>query len=87
MFPKTVTVAWTDPNPAGSVTEYVIKRNGQTVTTQAAPSSSFSESVPSAGTYQYDVIAKNAQDTADPASGALILLAPVSSLTVTVSAP
>ena len=85
-FPKTVSVSWSDPNPAGSVTDYIVKRNGQTVTTLPVPATSFTEQVAGPGTYQYDVIAKNAQDQADPSSGALILLAPVSSLTVTVSA-
>lgn len=86
MFPKNVSVNWSDPNPAGVVSEYRIARNGAPAGMSTAVP--FVDSIPAPGTYTYDVFAANAQEVSAPASGVFIALpvpAPVTSVTITVA--
>lgn len=86
-FPKNVSVSWVDPNPAGSVSEYRVSRNGAPAVVVTQPR--FSDSVGAAGTYTYSVVAANAQEVSAPATGTLVVmgaLLPVQSITVVVVA-
>lgn len=85
-FPKNVSVNWNDPNPAGTVTEYRVARNGAPVGVVA--SAPFVDAIASPGTYAYEVVAANAQEASAPASGVFIALpapSPVVSVTITIA--
>lgn len=69
-FPKTVSVTWVDPNPAGVATEYRVSRNGTQVAAVGVPQ--FSEQLTGPGTYTYSIVAANSQEVSPAASGLLV---------------
>lgn len=79
---KTVTVTWTDPNPAGSVSEYRVSRNGVAVGTVA--SSPFREQL-APGTYTYAVVPANPQEVGPPASASVIIAAALQAVVITIT--